>query len=44
MEGDSLLLNCTVEIDGREGAAIDIIWTHDSSPIDLFNDKSKSAV
>ncbi|KAH7731585.1 von Willebrand factor type A domain containing protein [Aphelenchoides avenae] len=39
MEGDSLLLNCTVELNEHEGASIDITWTHDQNPIDLFNDK-----
>lgn len=38
MEGDALVVNCTVEADQHR--AVEITWTRDGELIDVFDEKS----
>ncbi|CAD5220587.1 unnamed protein product [Bursaphelenchus xylophilus] len=37
MEGSTIILNCTVEADRH--STIDVLWTKDRKPVDLFDEK-----
>lgn len=39
MEGTTIILNCTVEADRH--SIIDVMWTKDGKPINLYDEKSK---